>query len=207
MKVLVACEYSGAVRDAFIAAGHNAMSCDLLPTDSPGPHHQGDVAEILDRGWDLLIAHPPCTYLCNSGVRWLKTDLSRWGKMEAGCDLFLKLWNAPVPRICIENQVMHGYAKKIIGSGPAQSVQPWMFGHGETKRTCFWLKGLPKLKPTDVVAGREQRIWKLPPTADRWKIRSQTYTGIAKAMAEQWGSLRNFPLDATQLPMQQFDLL
>ena len=205
MRVLVACEYSGTVRDAFIAQGHDAMSCDLLPTDAPnwtydpftklrthhperGSHYQGSVLDILDDGWDLMIAHPPCTYLTNSGVRWLHTDESRWGKLDEACEFFNRLLDADIPRICVENPIPHKYAVERIGGRKyTQIIQPWQFGHGETKATCLWLKGLQKLTPTNIVDGREQRMWKLPPSEDRWKLRSKTYQGIADAMAQQWG--------------------
>ena len=205
MRVLVACEYSGTVRDAFIAQGHDAMSCDLLPTDAPnwtydpftklrthhperGSHYQGSVLDVLDDGWDLMIAHPPCTYLTNSGVRWLHTDESRWGKLDEACEFFNRLMDADIPRICVENPIPHKYAVERIGGRKyTQIIQPWQFGHGETKATCLWLKGLPKLTPTNIVDGREQRMWKLPPSEDRWKLRSKTYQGIADAMAQQWG--------------------
>jgi hypothetical protein len=187
MKVLIACEYSGRVRDAFIKLGHEAMSCDLLPTDSPGPHYQGDVFDIIDGSWDLMVAHPPCTYLCNSGVCWLYKDESRWDKMREGALFFKKLLEANIPKIAIENPIMHKYAKEIIGMDKTQVVQPWMFGHGETKATCFWLKNLSPLKPTNIVSGREQRLHRLPPSKDRWKLRSTTYQGIADAIAAQWG--------------------
>ena len=183
MKVLVACEYYGTVRDAFIAAGHDAMSCDLLPSDAPGPHCLGDVRNVLGDGWDLMIAHPPCTHLAVSGARWF--HLKQAEQAEA-LDFVRFLLAAPVPRIALENPV------SIISSRirkPDQIIQPWQFGHGETKATCLWLKDLPLLTPTDVVDGREQRIWKLPQSPDRWKIRSATYAGIARAMAQQWGCL------------------
>lgn len=189
MKVLIACEYSGTVRDAFIKQGHNAISCDLLPTDRPGPHYQGDVFDIINDGFDLMIAHPPCTYLCNSGVSWLHKDESRWSKLKDGAEFFKKLLNTNIPKICIENPIIHKYAVEIIGTRQNQVVQPWMFGHGETKATCLWLKNLPNLIPTNIVSGREQRLHKLPPSKDRWKIRSTTFQGIADAMAQQWGSL------------------
>lgn len=193
-RVLVACEYSGTVRDAFRRLGHDAVSCDILPTDVQGPHFQGDVREILDQGWDLMIAHPPCTYLTNSGVRWLHTDKSRWDKLKDGADFFRLLLNAPIPRICVENPIMHKYARELIGQDKAQVIQPWMFGHTETKATCLWLKGLPMLKPTNDVKEKmgtlsvkeRNRIHYLPPSVDRWKIRSTTFQGIADAMAEQW---------------------
>jgi site-specific DNA-cytosine methylase len=183
MKVLVACEYSGTVRDAFIAAGHEALSCDLLPTDAPGPHYQGDVRDVLHDGWDLMIAHPPCTHLAVSGARWFK---DKQAEQAEALDFVRLLLDAPVERIALENPI------SVISSRirkPDQIIQPWQFGHGETKATCLWLKGLPKLKPTDIVDGREARVHKLPPSADRWKIRSTTYKGIAEAMAQQWGKM------------------
>lgn len=181
MRVLIACEYSGTVRDAFIAKGHDAMSCDLLPTDKPGPHYQGDVFDVINDEWDLMIAHPPCTHLAVSGARWFKDKVT---EQAEALEFVQRLMNADIDRICIENPV------SIISSRirkPDQTIQPWQFGHGETKRTCLWLKGLPKLVPTDIVGGRDQRIWKLPPSPDRWKIRSTTFQGIADAMANQWG--------------------
>jgi len=187
MRVLVACEYSGTVRDAFRARGHDAMSCDLLPTDVPGPHHQGPVEEVLADGWDLMIAHPPCTYLTNSGVRWLHTEPGRWAKLDEACALFNRLLTAPIPRVCIENPIPHGHAMERLDRGYTQIVQPWQFGHGETKATCLWLRGLWPLQAREISSGREGRIHKLPPSPDRWKIRSTTYHGIAAAMAEQWG--------------------
>lgn len=187
MKVLIACEYSGTVRDAFIKLGHDAISCDLLLTDSPGPHYQGNVFDIINDGFDLMIAHPPCTYLCNSGVSWLYKEPERWKELIDGAVFFRRLLKANIPKICIENPIMHKYAKSIIGTSQSQLIQPWQFGHGETKATCFWLKGLPNLVPTDVVDGRVQCMHLLPPSEDRWKLRSTTYTGIAEAMASQWG--------------------
>jgi site-specific DNA-cytosine methylase len=181
MRVLIACEYSGTVRDAFIARGHDAMSCDLLPSERPGPHHQGDVFDIIRDGWDLMIAHPPCTHLAVSGARWWKDKLDE----QAEALWFVaQLMGAPIPRIAIENPV-----SKISTAirKPDQIVQPWQFGHGETKATCLWLRGLPKLVPTQVVGGREARIHKMSPGPDRWKERSRTYQGIADAMASQWG--------------------
>tara|TARA_R110000803_G_scaffold170556_1_gene233537 strand:+ start:95 stop:670 length:576 start_codon:yes stop_codon:yes gene_type:complete len=189
MRVLVACEYSGRVRDAFIAQGHEAISCDILPTDSPGPHYQGDVFDIIDQDWDLMIAHPPCTYLCNSGVSWLHKRPERWGQLKDGAEFFKALLEADIPKIAVENPIMHKYAVDIIGRRQDQIVQPWQFGHGETKATGFWLKGLPKLQPTDIVEGRQQRLHLLPPSKDRWKLRSTTYQGIADAMALQWGEI------------------
>lgn len=181
MKVLIACEFSGVVRDAFIARGHNAWSCDLLPSERPGPHIKSDVIPVLNEKWDLLIAFPPCTYLCSSGARWWK---QRKGEQALAARFFMQLALAPMSRICIENPVgvMSRFWRK-----PDQIIQPWMFGHGETKATCLWLKGLPKLIPTNVVEGREPRIWKMPPKANRGLERSRTYAGVAAAMAEQWG--------------------
>jgi hypothetical protein len=186
MRVLIACEYSGVVRDAMIALGHDAMSCDLLPTDRPGPHYEGDIRDVLDRGWDLMVAHPPCTYLANSGVSWLYKREGRWDAMREGAEFFRLLLHADIPKIAVENPIPHKYATDIIGRKYDQIDQPWMFGHGEQKATCFWLKGLPPLMPTMIVDGREQRLHRLPPSPDRWKLRSTTYDGIARAMAVQW---------------------
>lgn len=195
LRVLVACEYSGVVRDAFLALGHDAMSCDLLPTDKPGPHYQGDVRDVLGDGWDLMVAHPTCTYLTKAGVRWLYERPGRWKDMVEGAVFFRELLNAPIPRVAVENPQMHRYATQIIGAKHTQMVQPWMFGHPERKGTGLWLRGLPALVPTDDV--REQmlalplkvqhRIHYAAPGPDRWKIRSTTYVGIGAAMAEQWG--------------------
>jgi hypothetical protein len=186
MKILIACEFSGIVREAFAKRGHDAWSCDLLPTEIPGQHIQGDVLEILGDGWDLMIAHPPCTRLCNSGVRWLN-ERKLWYEMADAAIFFRKLLEANIERIAIENPIPHGYAVATIGRKYDQIIQPWMFGHGETKATCLWLKNLPKLQPTNIVEGREQRIWKMSPGADRGKERSRTFQGIADAMAAQWG--------------------
>ena len=184
MRVLVACEYSGRVRDAFAKRGHTAVSCDLLPSDSPhGWHVQGDVLAILDKGWDLLIAHPPCTHLAVSGARHFAAKQASGVQQEA-LDFVRALLDAPIERIALENPV------SIISSRirkPDQVIQPWHFGHGETKATCLWLKNLPKLQPTNIVEGRENRVHRMPPSADRWKKRSTTYQGIADAMASQWG--------------------
>lgn len=181
MRVLVACEYSGRVRDAFRKLGHDAMSCDLLPTEVEGPHHMGDVTKLLHMGWDLMIAHPPCTHLAVSGRRWFKDKV----KEQAEALAFVQtLMDAPIPMIAIENPI------SVISSRirkPDQIIQPWQFGHGETKATCLWLKGLPKLTPTNIVEGREARVHKMPPSPDRWKERSRTYQGVADAMAAQWG--------------------
>ena len=181
MKVLIACEFSGTVRDAFIAKGHDAMSCDLLPTEKPGPHYQGDVFDIIDNGWDLMIAHPPCTHLAVSGARWFK---DKQQEQAEALEFVKRLLNANIPKIALENPI------SIISSKirkPDQIIQPWQFGHGETKATCLWLKDLPLLKPTKIVDGRENRIHRMPPSEERWKLRSMTYQGIADAMAEQWG--------------------
>lgn len=202
MRVLVACEYSGTVRDAFLATGHDAMSCDLLPTDAPGPHYQGDVFDVIGDGWDLMIAHPPCTYLCNSGFhntyRTESKELighDRWKALIDGAVFFRRLLTADIPRIAVENPVMVGWAAKIIGAKQAQTIQPWQFGHGEKKATGLWLKNLPTLQPTNVLPevgpngedNRAQNVWLASPGPDRWKLRSTTYTGIAQAMADQWG--------------------
>lgn len=183
MRVLIACEYSGRVRDAFIARGHNAVSCDLLPTEVPGPHYQGDVFDILDDSWDLVIGHPPCTHLAVSGARWFPQKRAD-GRQQAAIDFFMALANASIPRIALENPVsiMSTQWRK-----PDQIIQPWQFGHGETKATCLWLKGLPLLTPTNIVDGRQPRIHHMAPGPDRWRERSRTYQGIADAMAAQWG--------------------
>lgn len=183
MRVLVACEFSGTVRDAFAARGHDAWSCDLLPTEKPGQHYQGDVLDLLDPSWDLMIAHPPCTHLAVSGSRWFKEKVAE--QLDA-LDFVRALMSAPIPRIAIENPI------SVISSKirkPDQIIQPWQFGHGETKATCLWLRGLPKLQPTNIVKGREARVHRMPPGPNRWKERSRTFQGIADAMAQQWGSL------------------
>lgn len=185
--VLVACEYSNIVRDAFIDAGYDAISCDTRPPENGEPHYQGDVYDILEDDWQLMIAHPPCTYLANSGVRWLHERDDRWQDMIDGAVFFRDLLTADIPHVAVENPVMHKYARKIIGRKQDQSIQPWEFGHGETKRICLWLEDLPELEPTDVVDGREARVHKMPPSDDRSKERSRFYTGIAEAMADQWG--------------------
>ena len=191
MRVLVACEYSGRVRDAFTALGHDATSCDLLPTESPGRHYVGDVRDLLDGEWDIMIAHPPCTYICKAGVRWLHSDPSRWDDLDEACEFFNDLLDADIKRICVENPVPHRYAiDRLGGRKYSQIVEPWQHGHGETKKTCLWLKGLMPLRPTSVVSGREQRILMMAPSRDRAKARSLTYMGIARAMAEQWGGER-----------------
>lgn len=183
VRVLVACEFSGTVRDAFLARGHDALSCDLLPTDSPGPHHTGDMFDLPLADFELLLAFPPCTHLSVSGARWFEQK-RRDGRQQAALAFVARIMGAPVERIAVENPV--GVISSAIRR-PDQIIQPWQFGHGETKATCLWLKGLPPLAPTDVVDGREQRVWRLPPGPDRWKLRSVTYPGIAAAMAAQWG--------------------
>lgn len=180
MRVLVACEYSGRVRDAFTALGHYAMSCDLLPTEVPGLHYQGDVKDIINDGWDVMIAHPPCTHLAVSGSRWFK---NKQKEQAESLDFVRYLLAAPIPKIALENPI------SVISSKirkPDQIIQPWQFGHGETKATCLWLKGLPKLMPTNIVEGREARVHKMAPGPNRWKERSRTYEGISRAMADQW---------------------
>lgn len=180
MKVLVACEFSGIVREAFRARGHDAWSCDLLDTEIFGPHIKGDVLAVLNEGWDLMIAHPPCTHLAVSGARWFK---DKQKEQQEALKFVDRLYKAPIPRICIENpiSILSNKLRK-----PDQIVQPWMFGHGETKATCLWLINLPKLVSTNIVEGREARVHKAPPSPDRWKNRSRTYKGIAEAMADQW---------------------
>lgn len=203
MNVLIACEFSAIVRDAFIKKGHNAWSCDLLPTEGrQGNHFQGDVIDAIEGRlhkfdaydirtgnrpifikWNLMIAHPPCTHLAVSGARWFK---DKQKEQEEALNFVRQLMDAPIERICVENPV------SIISSRirkPDQIIQPWQFGHGETKTTCLWLKNLPKLKPTNIVEGRENKIHKMSPSPDRWKERSRTYQGIAEAMADQWGIL------------------
>jgi len=194
MRVLVACEYSGTVRDAFRAMGHDAVSCDLLPTDVPGPHHQGSVLDIIDDGWDMMLAFPPCTHLASSGARWFAAKRAD-GRQQQGIDFFMALANANIPKIAIENPVgiMSTEWRK-----PDQIIQPWQFGHEATKTTCLWLKGLDQLTPTNIVgkgarhvtkSGRSLPKWyNLPPSEDRWKVRSKTFQGIADAMANQWGA-------------------
>ena len=186
MKILIACEYSATVREAFRLAGHDAVSCDLLPTEIPGNHYQGDVFDIINDGWDVMIAHPPCTYLCSSGLHWNKKRLEREAQTLEAVEFVKRLLAVDIPMIAIENPI--GRLSTAIRK-PDQIIQPWQFGHGETKATCLWLKNLPKLASTDVVEGRENRVWKMPPSVDRWKERSRTYQGIAAAMATQWGNL------------------
>lgn len=196
MKILIACEFSGTVRDAFIRRGHQAMSCDLLPTEAPGPHYQGDIMDIINNEWDMMIAHPPCTYLCSSGLHWNKRRPERAQMTEDALRFVQALLDAPIPRIALENPI--GAISTRIRK-PDQTIQPYHYGHDASKATCLWLKNLPLLTPTQMI---EPRIingkprWgnqtdsgqnKLPPSADRWKLRSETYQGIAEAMANQWG--------------------
>ena len=212
MKVLIACEYSGRVRDAFIRAGHEAMSCDILETEVPGPHYQGDIRDVLYDGWDLMIAHPPCTRLTNSGVRWLKVPPSgktleqMWADLDAAADFYKLLRDAPIPRKAIENPIMHCYARKRVQVGHRQVVQPWWFGEPAFKATGLELIGLPDLRPTNVLVRPakgtdEYKRWSAihlaTPGPDRWKNRSRTFQGIADAMADQWGEVT----DARQLDM------
>lgn len=190
LKVLVACEYSGRVRDAFIRGGCEAMSCDLLPTDAPGPHYQGDVRDVLDYPWDLMIAHPPCTDLSVSGAAWFAKKRVV-GAQQASASFFMLLAKSDIPRIAIENPVC---VMSSLWRKPDQVIQPWMFGHMEQKATCLWLKGIPPLTPTNNVKeqmmqlpkNQRERLHYLPPSEDRWKLRSETYQGIADAMAAQW---------------------
>ena len=181
MKVLVACEFSGIVREAFTKRGHDAWSCDLLPTEIEGNHIQNDVLKYIGDGWDLMIAHPPCTHLAVSGARWFKDKKE---EQEKALAFIISLMDAPIPKIAIENPI--GVISSRIRK-PDQIIQPWQFGHGETKATCFWLKGLALLCPTIIANGREQRVFREPPSKDRWKNRSRTFKGIADAMATQWG--------------------
>lgn len=179
----MACEFSGVVRRAFRAQGHDAWSCDLLPSEDASPHHiHGDVLSILDAGWDMMIAHPPCTDLAASGARWFVRK--RHEQAEA-LEFVRLLLNANIPLIALENPV--GVISSQIRK-PDQIIQPWQFGHGETKATCLWLKGLPRLIPTNIVGGREARVHRMSPSPNRWRQRSRTYDGVAKAMAGQWGN-------------------
>lgn len=200
MRVLVACEFSGVVRDAFLARGHDAWSCDLLPSERPGPHLQSDVLEVLagSPAWDLLIAHPPCDYITNSSVQWLHRapknpkpgvlyGPERWEALNNACEFFRSLLHVGIPRIAVENPIPHKYGVERIGRKYDQLIQPYEFGHGEMKATCLWLKNLPPLMATALVPGRVQRVFHESPGPERKKNRSRTYRGIADAMAEQWG--------------------
>lgn len=198
MKILIACEYSGRVRLAFEALGHDVLSCDFEPAeDGAKNHYRGDVRDVLNDGWDMMIGHPPCTYLANSGVHWLHKDSERWAKLDDGAAFFKELLDAPIPKKAIENPIMHMYAKERIGGvKQSQVIQPWMFGQMEQKATCLWLHGLPPLEPTNNVKAEmmllpkreRERLHYLPPSPTRWKERSRTYPGIALAMANQWGT-------------------
>jgi hypothetical protein len=216
VRVLVGAETSGKVREAFRKMGHDAFSCDILPADDNSPfHYQTDLIGLLESGleWDLLIAHPPCTFLSNSGVRWLYRKGTRervewrWAALEAGARFFSAVLHARITKVAIENPIQHKHAKRLIGVAPSQIIQPWQFGHKEMKATCLWLKGLPALRPTAIVGppprdAKARRAWavvhRLPPSAEHWKLRSETYQGIADAMAAQWGQ----PQD----PQDLFDL-
>lgn len=200
MRVLVACERSGVVRRAFRALGHDAWSCDIEPADDCSPYHFCDDATVAAyahrSAWDLMIAHPECTYLANSGAKHLYAGMraengpnpERWARMGAAAQFFLALWSAPIARIAVENPIMLGHPRRLFGiPEPTQIIQPWQFGHGETKATCLWLKGLPPLVPTNIVEGREQRVWRMGPGENRKRDRSRTFEGIAEAMAQQWG--------------------
>lgn len=230
MRVLIACEFSGVVRDAFIRAGHDAMSCDLLPTESPGPHYQGDVFDIINDGWDLMIAHPPCTFLCNSGVKHLvrggkRIDPERWVSMREGAEFFRDLGDAPIDRIARENPILHKYAVEIIGRRADQYVQPYEFSHDHSKKTGFHLDGLPPLEkdPAQFVPGRDViykgkkvKRWanqspcgadSMGPSADRGHKRSGFFTGLADAMADQWGGItQTLTAPAEALPIGQMEL-
>lgn len=193
---LIGCEFTGSVRRAFRALGHDAWSCDLLPAADCDPYHiVGDVLDVLGDGWDGAVLHPPCTYLANSGVRWLYggkgtvRDASRWAKMEDGARFFRACLDAPITLLAVENPIQHRHCREIIGRGPDQTIQPWQFGHGEIKATCLWLNGLPLLMPTNIVDGRKPRVHFASPSPDRWKERSITLPGIADAMARQWGDV------------------
>jgi len=192
MRVLLGCEESATVREAFRKRGHDAVSCDLLDSRIPGPHYKGDFMDIIDQDWDLAIFFTPCTYSCNSGVRWMynpdgSINLKRYQKMIHYASMIKIVLMSKIPKVACENPIPHKYALEYIGRKYDQIIHPWQFGHGEQKSTCIWLKNLPKLEPSNIVEGREQRIWKMPPGPERSKERSKTYQGIADAMAEQWG--------------------
>lgn len=197
MRVLVACEFSGRVRDSFIRLGHDAISCDLLESERPGPHVQGDVRELLKQEWDLVIAFPPCTYLAHSGIQWLSKQEGRWEKMLEAVEFFNLFQASACPRVCIENPIMHSHARsRLLVSNYDQKIQPYFFGHPESKSTCLWLKGLPKLKVTNNVERElfkvdhycSQAVHRHGESKDRWRNRSRTYWGVAKAMASQWAT-------------------
>ena len=186
MRVLVACEFSGVVRDAFLARGHDAMSCDLLPTETPGPHYCGDLFDVIDYPWDLAIFHPECTHLAVSGARHFKAKRED-GRQQAAVAFVMRLVDRSrhIRATAIENPIS---ILSSVWRQPDQIIHPWQHGHGETKATCLWLKGLPKLLPTNIVEGREARVHRMPPSPDRWRERSRTFAGIAASMAEQWGA-------------------
>ena len=198
MNVLIGYEFSGAVRREFVARGHYCISVDILPAEDGAPgnvyddrlggHYRGDVRDKLRERWDLAIFHPPCTRLTNSGVRWL-SERNLWAELNEAAALFRDCLEADIPKIAVENPIPHRYALERIGRKYDQIIQPWQFGHGETKATCLWLKNLPPLAPTNIVEGREAKVHRMPPGPDRWKERSRTYSGIAQAMAAQWGAL------------------
>ena len=211
-RVLVACEYSGVVRDAFAALGWDAWSCDLLPSETPGNHIQGDVLEILDDGWDMMIAHPPCTFLSNSGARWLFEKEGRWKQLDDGCDFFKKLLNAPIKYIAVENPWPHKWAMQRIGKKPCCKVQPHEFGDKQKKKTCLWLKNLPPLMPTTYYqvppSGSEESkawemVWRMPPGKNQAHERARTFAGIAGAMANQWTLATRPNAKLTALPDDQ----
>jgi len=189
MKILVGCEFSQIVTEAFIKRGHDAMSCDFLPGEKGLPHYQGDILDILDDSWDMMIVFDPCTYQCNSGVRWLYSIPDRWEALKESCDFTKKLLNANIPQIARENPIPHKYALAIIGRKYDQIIQPWQFGHTTSKATCLWLRNLPPLQPTNIIPKeqRTQDIWRMPPGPERAKERSRFFQGIADAFAEQWG--------------------
>jgi len=181
MKVLIGCEFSGIVRGSFLLKGHDVLSCDLLPTEKTGSHYQGDIRDCFNEKWDLFVCFPPCTHICVSGARWFK---DKQVEQKEAISFFMEMINAPVERIAIENPI--GIMSTIYRK-PDQIIQPWQYGHGETKATCLWLKNLPKLKPSNIVGGREARVHLMPPSTNRGLERSRTYSGIAHAMADQWG--------------------
>lgn len=186
-KVLVACEYSGIIRDAFIKQGHDAISCDILSTESEGPHYQGDVRDILYDNWDLIIAHPPCTRLTNAGVRWLH-ERNLWKELDEACAFFSLFLDHSCKKIVVENPIPHKYAIDRIGRKYDQVIQPWQFGHKESKAICLWIKGLPQIVPTNIISKefREQKVFRMGPSKNRAKDRSRFYIGVAEAMSLQW---------------------
>jgi len=194
MRVLIACEFSGTVRDAFIAKGHDAISCDIMPSETDGPHYIGDVRDIMNSGFDLMIAHPPCTYLANSGVRWLyrngALETERCTRMVEAARFFVQLMNAPIAHICLENPIMHHYGREIIVTPYDQIIQPFQFGHAATKKTCLWLKNLPPLLYTNIHTSPLQNWAETKGGSHKGHERSRTFSGIARAMAQQWGDVK-----------------